>query len=62
MSETVINLRPEQFGDAETVLATAGGMTASVHRYGSGVLGLRIANRVGRISLLPFQGQQIWDA
>ena len=24
--------------------------------------GLRLANRMGRISLLPYQGQQIWDA
>src|SRR6266404_4844392 len=60
--QTVIDLRPEQFTEAETVLATCGGLTASTYRYGSGVLGLRIANRVGRISLLPFQGQQIWDA
>jgi hypothetical protein len=59
---TIINLRPEQFTEAETVLATAGGLTASVFRYGSGVPGLRLANRVGRISLLPFQGQQVWDA
>jgi hypothetical protein len=58
----VIELHPGQFGEAEAVLATHGGLTASTFRYRSGVLGLRIANRVGHITLLPFQGQQVWDA
>lgn len=61
--ETVaISLRPEHFTEAEHVLARAGGLTASTFLYGSGVAGLRIANTVGHIDLLPFQGQQIWDA
>ena len=58
----VIDLRPEQFGEAERVLATAGSLTASTFRFGSGVLGLRLRNELGGIVLLPFQGQQIWDA
>jgi hypothetical protein len=58
----VVELRPGQFGDAETVLAAYEGLTASTFRYASGVLALRIANALGRITLLPFQGQQIWDA
>lgn len=58
----VISLRADQFTDAETVLARCGGMTASLFRYESGVEGLRITNGAGRVSLLPFQGQQIWDA
>lgn len=57
-----IDLKPAQFGDAETVLATCGNLTASTYRYGTGVVGLRLRNEVGQISLLPFQGQQIWDA
>jgi hypothetical protein len=58
----VIELRPRQFTDAEAVLASHEGLTATTFRYGSGVAGLHIANEVGRITLLPFQGQQIWDA
>jgi hypothetical protein len=58
----VIALRPEHFGEKEAVLATYGGMTASTFRYSTGVAALRIVNRKGEIVLLPFQGQQIWDA
>lgn len=58
----VLTLRPEHFGDAERILATVDGLTASTFRYGTGVGGLRLRNAVGRVDLLPFQGQQIWDA
>ena len=37
-------------------------LTASTFRYASGVAALRIANQLGHMVLLPFQGQQIWDA
>ncbi len=57
-----VHLRPEQFTPGPTVLATHGGMTATCFRYASGVAGLVIANEAGVIELLPFQGQQIWDA
>lgn len=58
----VIDVRPEHFAESERVLARLDGLTASTFLYGSGVAGLRIANEVGHICLLPFQGQQIWDA
>ncbi|MCP4383244.1 MAG: DUF4432 family protein [Hyphomicrobiales bacterium] len=58
----LIELRPEQFKEAERVLARADGLTASTFLYESGVAGLRIANQFGHLCLLPFQGQQIWDA
>jgi hypothetical protein len=57
-----ITLLPEHFTRAETVLASYGGLTASTFRYSTGVAGLRIDNGVGTMELLPFQGQQIWDA
>lgn len=57
-----INLVPGQFTDAENVLATYEGLKASVYRYRTGVPGLRIGNEAGHIALLPFQGQQIWNA
>lgn len=62
MPETRISLHPRIFGDAESTLASYAGLTASTFRYRSGVLGLRLANNEGSVSLLPFQGQQIWDA
>lgn len=62
MSSTVIALRPELFGDAERLLVTHGEMSASTFRYSTGVEGLRIRNALGQIDVLPFQGQQIWDA
>ena len=62
MTSTIVALRPEHFGEAEKVLVTHGGMTASTFRYSTGVEGLRIRNGAGHIDLLPFQGQQIWDA
>ena len=57
-----IDLAPEQFGRAESVIARYAGLVATAFRYRSGVAGLRIANDKGEITLLPFQGQQIWDA
>lgn len=62
MISTTVELRPEHFTDSERLLVTHGEMTASTFRYGTGVAGLRIRNSAGHIDLLPFQGQQIWDA
>src|SRR5687768_11828185 len=59
---TVIELRPEMFGMAEAVLAISGRLTASTFRYRSGAMALRDVNGLGQLCLLPFQGQQIWDA
>lgn len=50
------------FGPAETRLAEAGGLSASVFRYPTGVAALRLRNAVGEIICLPYQGQQIADA
>lgn len=58
----IIPLRPEHFTSAPAVVARHGGMTATAFRYRSGVAGLTLANEAGQIDLLPFHGQQIWDA
>lgn len=58
----VIDLGHLHFPSAETELASHCGMTASIFRYHSGVAGLRIRNGAGEITLLPYHGQQIWDA
>ncbi|MGE3874166.1 MAG: hypothetical protein AB7F74_14530, partial [Parvibaculaceae bacterium] len=57
-----VTLRPEHFTPARQVLAEHAGMTAICLRHASGVAGLAIANADGHIDLLPFHGQQIWDA
>lgn len=60
--ETQINLQPYFFREAEKKLAEFAGLTASTFRYESGVCALRLVNQVGQITMLPFQGQQIWHA
>ena len=57
-----VDLVPEQFGASETIVARYAGLVAKAFRYRSGVAGLRISNAEGEIIMLPFQGQQIWDA
>ena len=61
-NETIINLQPNFFGEAEKILAEYEGLMASTFLYSSGVHALRVANELGQIVVLPFQGQQIWDA
>ncbi|MFO1075860.1 MAG: DUF4432 domain-containing protein, partial [Geminicoccaceae bacterium] len=57
-----VELTPAQFGDREQVVVRHAGLAASAFRFRSGVAALRIANGAGECVLLPFQGQQIWDA
>ncbi|CAN5904474.1 aldose 1-epimerase family protein [soil metagenome] len=62
MTETVIHLRPELFGERERALLEHPPFTASAFRYDSGVAALRLKNESGEVVMLPFQGQQIWSA
>lgn len=62
MKEVSIPLRPECFGERSRVLAEWNGLSATGFRYTTGVCGVRLANGRGHIDMLPFQGQQIWDA
>ena len=62
MIEVAIHLHPGFFSERERVLAEVEGLSATGFRYASGVCGLRLENERGHIILLPFQGQQIWDA
>lgn len=57
-----INLRPRIFSGTHRLLARYRNRTATTFRYSSGVPGIRLANRRGWIDMLPFRGQQIWDA
>jgi hypothetical protein len=58
--KVVIHLYPHFFGEAERTLVEHEGLKASTFRYPSGVCGLRLVNQVGEMTMLPFQGQQIW--
>ena len=62
MTETTINLNAVEFTRAETLLAQHGALKVFAYKYASGVAALRITNPVGEIIMLPFHGQQIWDA
>ncbi|RME79683.1 MAG: DUF4432 family protein [Chloroflexi bacterium] len=60
--QSVIHLQPYFFTDAEKTVAEFAGMTARAFRFASGVAGLRLVNPQGQITVLPYQGQQVWDA
>ena len=60
--QTTLHLAPEQFTHREILLADRGELSASVFRFDSGVCALRLKNGLGELVLLPYQGQQIWDA
>lgn len=48
---------------AEPIITGAdGALSAKCFRYPSGVAGIKLCNTLGSIVVLPFQGQQIWDA
>lgn len=60
--ETITYLQRHFFTETEKILAEYDGLTATTFLYSTGVQGLRLVNQVGQITLLPFQGQQIWHA
>jgi len=59
--EVTIHLQHGFFGEKERLLARYQGLSATTFLYDSGVCGLRLENERGHLTLLPFQGQQIWD-
>lgn len=61
-SPVSIELDERTFDTSEKLLAKAGSFRVSAFRYSSGVAALRVQNGAGTAILLPFQGQQVWDA
>ncbi|MCS7060519.1 MAG: DUF4432 family protein [Anaerolineae bacterium] len=61
-SEVRIHLSPELFAEKEKPLVEHGSLCASMFRFASGVCGVTLKNEVGCLTLLPYQGQQIWSA
>jgi hypothetical protein len=62
MHETLFHLQSSFFSDRERLLVEAGPLAAASFRFDSGVAGLRLRNEQGELTMLPFQGQQIWSA
>lgn len=59
---TRINLYPALFGEAPKVLLKSEHFAVSASIYPSGVLALEMTNSRGKLVVLPYQGQMIWDA
>lgn len=55
-------LQKTHFTEHEQALCEFGGLKASGFAYPSGVQALRLENPAGHIIVLPYQGQQVWDA
>lgn len=60
--EMKMHLSQEQFLGQEVIVAECGELSASAFRFQSGVCAVRLKNSLGELVMLPFQGQQIWDA
>lgn len=59
---TKIQLQNTHFSEKESQFAEKGELSASLFRYPSGVCAVRLKNLLGELIILPYQGQQIWDA
>ena len=57
-----INLARESFSAAETILVESPEFTVTGVRYPSGVESVTVHNSRGRVEVLPFLGQMVWDA
>ncbi|HVO39055.1 MAG TPA: DUF4432 family protein [Spirochaetia bacterium] len=62
MAETIIALHRSYFAEKERTIVENGELAASLFSWDSGVAGLRVRNARGELTILPFQGQQVWDA
>lgn len=61
-SETLVRLHRSFFTETEKTIVEHDGLAASTFTYPSGVAALRLRNARGEMTVLPFQGQQVWDA
>ena len=62
MDTVRIALSKHMFEGKERILAQSGKLTASLFVYETGVRAVRLANEHGYIVVLPYKGQQVWDA
>ncbi len=57
-----IRLHESAFTPKETLFADAGELKAYLLQYESGICAVKLENSTGYISVLPFDGQMVWDA
>ncbi|MEM8631947.1 MAG: DUF4432 family protein [Pseudomonadota bacterium] len=57
-----VDLQGSLFGETEHPICQSSELSASAFRYPGGVAALRVRNTRGEITVLPYQGQQIWRA
>lgn len=57
-----ILLNKSQFSEHPAILCESGGLRAVSFLYRTGVHAVRLESERGHIVVLPYQGQQIWDA
>ena len=62
ITQSKIHLAPQFFTEVQKPLVECGSLSASIFRFSSGVCAVRLANELGSLVMLPFQGQQIWSA
>lgn len=62
MKLTRVNLMPGFFTDRPFELLRDGALSATAFRYETGICGLRIMNQHCSMVVLPYMGQQIWEA
>ncbi len=61
MPLTKIHLTPAFFTESEKPVLESGPLSATAFRFPGGVSGLRLKNELGMLTLLPYQGQQVWS-
>jgi hypothetical protein len=63
VATSTLHLSPSDtcFDRGAVIAENSAGMSVRATRYDSSVLGLEISNSKGVATLLPFQGQQVWD-
>jgi hypothetical protein len=57
-----INLKTKYFSEKEEIFVKYGSLTGKIFTYDTGIKGVKFENSKGYIIVLPFKGQQIWDA
>ncbi len=62
MNSGIINLQKNFFQEKEKLFLDFNGLKASLFIYPSGVESVKLENERGSIIVLPYQGQQVWDA
>lgn len=57
-----ISLRRNYFTEKERTFVDFGNLKVTLFTYESGIQGVKLANEAGHVIVLPFKGQQVWNA